>query len=200
MQTNKKLLIIYSLLLILFSFFTFSNSPVFAQKTGNKEKKVDNNNKTGHMVIAFGGGLFKTFNEIGNVLGVGGNAKMFFLYNKIAKGFGIESEIGYNYIPDKELENSFVGILPFVVSPLYMFETKYIDFQLKAGLGFAYVSGYVDGSSVSSSVDLTISAGFSMSHVFNNGFYLGLDTKYYYIFETKGANCLSASAMFGYSF
>ena len=128
MQTNKKLIILYSLLLILFSFFTFSNDPVFAQKP---VKKVDNNNETRHMVIAFGGGLFKTFNEIGNVLGIGGNAKMFFQYNKIAKGFGIESEIGYNYIPDKELENSFVGILPFVVSPLYMFETKYIDFTLK---------------------------------------------------------------------
>ena len=199
MKKINKLLLFSSILMIIFSLIIHKKNYGYAQEK-KAGQNINNDEKNRHMVIAIGGGIFNPFDRIGDVLGMGGNAKIFFQYNKIAKGFGMEAETGYNYIADKELENSFVGILPVIVSPLYMFETKYMDFQLKAGIGFAYVSGFIDGNSTGSSVDLTISTGFSLSHTFNNGFYLGFDTKYYYIFETKGANCISASVMLGYSF
>jgi len=167
-----------------------------------------------------GGGGAKLIDGPGESLGFGYGGTVMFQYNYIWKGFGADLHASFFYNSDKKYGSDYITILPVIASPMYKFNTKYIDIDLRAGAGFSYTRGKsgqrfnlvptgnpatplsvqpVQGFD-DSSFDLVAGAGAGISHLFNNGLVIGLEVNYYYLFQTLRTNTLSASIYCGYMF
>jgi hypothetical protein len=185
---------------------------------GDGVTKDDGSQK--HVLFALGGSGGKIIDGPGKALNFSFGGTFIFQYNYIAKGFGMDLHAAYYYNMDKTYPSDHVTILPALVSPMYKFNTKYIDIDLRAGAGASWTYGKsaqrfrfiptgdpgqplaaikLDALNASS-IDLTVGAGFGISHTFGNGFVLGFEANYYYIFQTLSANAVGASIYCGYAF
>ena len=173
-----------------------------------------------HVLFALGGSGGKIIDGPGTSLTFGFGGTFIFQYNYIAKGFGMDLHAAYYYNMDSKHPGDYITILPVLVSPMYKFNTKYIDIDLRAGAGISWSYGKSalryrfiptgdPGQPLaaiqlkalnSSSIDLAVGAGFGISHTFSAGFVLGFEVNYYYIFQTLSANAAGASIYCGYAF
>jgi hypothetical protein len=184
---------------------------------GSTEKAGDGKR---HFMFALGGAGCKIIDGPGTSLNFGGGGTFIFQYNYLYMGLGVDLHAAYYYNPDKKYTKDFINILPVIVSPMYKFNTKYIDIDLRAGIGFSWsraksaqrfqpfptgdpgqpLAGFVTEGINDSTVDLAVGAGVGISHVFNMGVVLGFEVNYYYIFQTLSANTIAASIYMGYMF
>jgi hypothetical protein len=173
-----------------------------------------------HILLALGGSGGKIIDGPGNALNFGFGGTFIFQYNYIVKGFGVDLHAAYYYNMDKIYPSDHITILPVLVSPMYKFNTKYIDIDLRAGAGISWTYGKSalryrfiptgdPGQPLAaiklnalnaSSIDLAVGAGVGISHTFSNGIVLGFEANYYYIFQTLSANAVGASIYCGYAF
>lgn len=218
------------MLLLIFTATAASAAPI-VQKTGTtakggKDVKLmggsaeSTGDEKRHVLFALGGGGCKIIDGPGKSLNFGFGGSFIFQYNYIAKGLGIDLHAAYYYNPDKKKTSDYISILPVIVSPMYKFNTKYIDIDLRPGAGFSWsmaksgsrfmpiptgdpgepFAGIFAQGINKSTFDLVVGMGIGISHVFNNGLVLGFEVNYYYIFQTLSANTVAASIYLGYMF
>ncbi len=173
-----------------------------------------------HFLIALGGAGSKIIDGPGKALTFGFGGSFIFQYNYIVMGFGLDLHAAYYYNMDKTNAGDYITILPVIVSPMWKFNTKYIDIDLRAGAGFSWSYGKsaqrfkfiptgdagqplaatLMESLDNDSLDLAVGAGVGISHTFGMGVTLGFEANYFYIFQSLGANVVAASVYVGYSF
>jgi hypothetical protein len=185
---------------------------------GDGVAKDDGSRK--HVLFALGGSGGKIIDGPGKALNFSFGGTFIFQYNYIAKGFGVDLHAAYYYNMDKTYPSDHITVLPVLVSPMYKFNTKYIDIDLRAGAGISWTYGKsaqrfrfiptgdpgqplaaikLDALNASS-IDLAVGGGVGISHTFSKGFVLGFEANYYYIFQTLSANAVGASIYCGYAF
>lgn len=177
--------------------------------------------RQGHVLLALGGSGCKIIGGPGASLNIaGGGATLVLQYNYIARGFGIDLHGSFYYYPDKKYSSDYIMITPVLLSPMYKFNVKSIDIDLRAGAGISYTRGKSaqrfkpiptgdPGSPLSaqlikginaSTIDLAVGGGIGLSHVFKNSMVLGFELNYVYIFQTLSANTVTTSLYVGYLF
>lgn len=173
-----------------------------------------------HFLVALGGAGAKIVDGPGKSLNFGFGGSFIFQYNYLWKGLGLDLHGSYYYNMDSKNPGDYITILPVLVSPMWVFNTKYIDIGLRVGAGISWSYGksaqrfnfiptgdpgqplaaILAESLDNSSIDLAAGAGVSISHTFSMGVTLGFEANYYYIFQTLSANAVAASVYVGYMF
>ena len=165
-----------------------------AEELSYKEKKI---------FLGFDLGVFVPLEKLGDMVGPQASGRVFFQYQDIAWWFGLGADAGFTQLADKTYDGN-ISFLYFIAHPFITFPLgKGFDLQVLFGAGVVVVMAELNGRYTDInelSGDPIIDAGMNVTYTFMGRYAIGIETKYYHIFENRYYNGIEVSAFFGIRF
>ncbi|HOW84367.1 MAG TPA: hypothetical protein PK573_17515 [Spirochaetota bacterium] len=155
------------------------------------------------MLVGFDLGYFMPLQKLGEIVDGQVSGRVFFQYQDIVWWFGIGIDAGFTQLDDKTYDGN-IRLLNLVAHPLLTFPLgKGFDLQVLAGVGMSVVMARLqDRSDIfdKTSLDPMIDAGVNVMYNFLGAYAVGIEGKYYHLFEDVGYNGVEVSVFFAVRF
>jgi len=170
-------------------------------KEAKEEKAAEMSYKEKKIFLGFDLGAFVPIQDLGNMVDPQASGRVFFQYQDIAWWFGLGADVGFTQLADKSYDGT-LSLLYFVAHPFITFPLgRGFDLQLLFGGGVVIAELKERNSSLDDlSADPMLDAGMNITYTFMERFAIGIEAKYYHIFEDKDYTGVEASVFFGIRF
>ncbi|HOO72243.1 MAG TPA: hypothetical protein PK926_10820 [Spirochaetota bacterium] len=155
------------------------------------------------MLLGFDLGYFVPLQDLGDIVDGQVSGRIFFQYQDIIWWFGLGVDGGFTQLDDNTYDGN-IRFLYFIAHPFLTFPLgKGFDLQLLAGVGLAVIIANMEERNNvmnDASADMMIDGGVNVMYTFMQRYTVGVEAKYYHIFENTDYNGVEVSVFFGIRF
>jgi hypothetical protein len=152
------------------------------------------------MLLGFNLGYFMPLEDLAELVDGQVSGRVFFQYQDIAWWFGLGVDVGFIQLDDSRYDGN-IRFLNCILHPLLTFPLgRGFDLQILAGAGMAVVMASMEerrNMMNKTTVDPLVDAGVNIMYSFMGRFTVGIEGKYYHIFENTDYNGGAVSGFFG---